>query len=184
MARQTGFSEAFLEELRSARALQDFDTSQLDQEEGVILVACSDGDQFPELYRHLTLIQTGRWREQPRIHPVSLNGGPLRLVADSPANKPGRGTHLDVLESIADARSAKGIETVLLCGHAPCAHAGMREINFPSTLRLLLRAKEIVKGTFSWMRVAALLHVDHGDGRKRTYFVSRPELEECLTEHL
>jgi len=67
--------------LRKAGVLEDTTRHKLSQEEGVILISCSDGDQFPDIFKHQCLLQD--CTHQPRIHTICLAGGALRLIANA-----------------------------------------------------------------------------------------------------
>lgn len=63
--------------------LEPLNGYQLDYSNGVIMVACSDGDQLYDLInRHTTLCRSNP--NHTRIHLIALNGGAL-LLSNNPA---------------------------------------------------------------------------------------------------
>lgn len=160
----------FAEVLRREGVLQDVDGHRLDLAEGVILVACADGDQMPDLFRHQASLQTEH-RGVPRPHLLALNGGGLRIPRGSSLNG-GAGEVL--LKDIGDARLLKGISMVALYVHAPCGAARLAGFTLEQEITLLMDAKVRVKEECGEVvRVACFVHLDWGDGRRRTYFISR-----------
>ena len=65
--------------------LQDIKSEALDFKDGIILMSCSDGDQFHNVYSYLAPI-VAKQAGFERIHPLPLNGGALVLAPGSPLN--------------------------------------------------------------------------------------------------
>ncbi len=152
-----------------AGVLLDVHPHLIDQSNGAIVVACSDGDQMPDVFKHHEKI-CAHHREHSRIHLFALNGG-AKLISE---NSPLRMYQEDevLLSHIRVAREKKNIDTVVLYAHAPCAVAYDKKLSFAEVLELLFQGKERVKREIPGVKVACFCHVDHGDGKKRTYFVS------------
>ena len=152
-----------------AMVLLDVHPHLIDQSNGVIVVACSDGDQMPDVFKHHEKFCTHH-REHARIHLFSLNGG-AKLISE---NSPLRMHQEDqvLLSHIRMARKSKQIETVILYAHAPCGAAYGKKLSFTDVLELLFQGKERVKREIPGIKVACFCHVDHGNNKKRTYFVS------------
>src|SRR3989344_2284016 len=131
-------------ELRKFNILTDVKGHLLDQRKGMMLISCADGDQFDDIYSHKAMLQEKHYGTK-RIHSFSWNGGCTRLVPNSPANKPGRGTHRDFLDEIRDARAMKAIDTIALDNHAPCGKACACGLSFVQTLDLQMSAKTKIK---------------------------------------
>lgn len=164
-----------IEDFRESKILDNVDTHKIEQDNGVILVSCADGDQMPDLFGHLEkiIVASGRPR---RIHTLALNGGPLLLAPTSPLNME---LHEDwtLLQHIAVARQLKEINTVILCAHAPCGAAGMFHLNFFQVIRYLIEAKTLLKKSYTDIKVACYCHIDYGEEKRRTHFVSRERFE-------
>lgn len=159
----------FVRRLRDEGVLQDVADQRLDQVNGIILVTCGDGDETPELLQFVR--ERMRMRDlKPRIHQLSLNGGALLIPARSPVNTDGDGKVM--LKHVVKSNGIKGIRTVALYAHAPCAAAGEAGINLRGVIALLLEAKDEILRQAD-LDVACFLHVDHGQDRRRTYYVSR-----------
>ena len=160
-----------LRSLRRGGVLRDIEQNQLDASNGVILIACGDGDQFHDLFRHKIDIFAAQ-RDAPRIHALTLNGGALVLSERSPLNK-SLPNDLVLLDHIRGAIKLKEILTVAIYVHAPCGMAKLHGINFEGTIQLLVEAKRRIRRELAHpdLKVAAFCHVDWEDG-KRTYHVS------------
>jgi hypothetical protein len=156
--------------LRKQEILLDVESHRLDLTAGVILVACSDGDQLPDIFSNISNSFAGQ-RSSPRIHTIALNGGALLLPENSPLVTAHREDEV-LLEHIKVARELKNIDTVALYTHAPCGAGTLAGLTLEQELDLLLIAKTRVKETLPGIKVACFCHIDRGES-KRTYFVSR-----------
>lgn len=165
-------------DLRKANVLQDVAGHLLDQSQGVILVTCSDGDHFYDIFSHQLEMQKGQCQDK-RIHTLAWNGGAIRLTPNSPANRYSD-EHRIFLEEIRDARDLKGIHTVALNNHAQCGKAETCDIDFLRLMRLHMQAKAAIKAMNEGISVACFLHITHPDRRRRTYFVSRPDWDQWI----
>lgn len=170
-----GHDRKFAERIRTAGVLQDVNGHQLDLRAGAILVMCSDGDQAVDVFQHQTGLHTPQ-RGTARPHVLALNGGGLLLPEGSPVAHYGEGAML--VAHILGARALKGITTVVLYVHAPCGMALAAGLYFEQVLELLMTAKLRVKVMGGdGVKVACFVHVDWGEDRKRTYFVSQAAWE-------
>lgn len=174
--------EATVRALRAANVLQDIASHRLDQKDGVILLTCSDGDHFFDIFSRQLEMQQGQCHDK-RIHVLAWHGGSLRLVAGSPANKQPN-EHEIFLEEVQFARNGKGMNTVALYAHAVCGKADACDIDFLRLMRLHMQAKNAVKQMNNGISVACFLHITYPDMRRRTYFVSRPHWDQWIgTSH-
>jgi hypothetical protein len=176
MAELSTHDRALVGDFREAGVFKDVVDDRLPQPEGVILVACGDGDELPEL---LGFVQKGMTRRDlsPRTHLFTLNGGALLIPKDSPLNV-GEG---DVLtRHIAEAVQLKGITTVSLYVHAPCGKAGTQNLGLDQTIPLLFKAKQTVQGWLPGLSIACFAHIDKGKEGRRTYYVSRTAFAQFL----
>lgn len=158
---------------KAARVLDNIDGHKLDPKTGLIIVSCGDPDQFPEMYDYKVadILNSGC---QKRVTPMSPLGGALRIPMLSPANyaTPYYGEYL--MFDMKYLFDHKGISTVALYIHAPCAMA--REagnLSFEDIVRIAFTAKSHIKANIPGVRVAVFCHIDYGDGKKKTYFIAR-----------
>lgn len=161
--------------LRLADVFQNVTSKELDLSEGVIIVPCADGDQMPDLFTY----ELGLFAElgiPPRVHEIALNGGALLIPRDSKVRRDGSEDRV-LLQHLRDAQALKGIDLVMLYAHAPCGAAALAELDLRGVVSLLMAAKSRVKAEVPSLKVACFLHIDWGDGKKRTYFVSRDKWE-------
>jgi hypothetical protein len=156
--------------MRSVGVLEDLNPHRLDQKDGVIMVACADGDQMPDLFAHQARLVSAH-RDAPRVHTLALNGGALLIPTRSPLrNKALR--EGDVLcQHITAARKLKGISTIVLYGHTPCGAAGLHDLGIHDCISLLVEAKAQIRKTYPRVPIACFFHVADG-AKKRTYFIS------------
>jgi len=148
--------------------LEEVQPKSLDFSNGVIAVVCADGDQFFDYYTHIVSLakeQLGR----ERAHIMALNGGSLLLSNEWPDPEEAvvLKRHINVAVDL------KNIHTIALYVHAPCGAAGICHFDVKKVLDLLVQAKENVKKIRDDIKVICFVHVDWGDGKKRTYFLSR-----------
>lgn len=176
MSHMSEEDKQFVREIREAGVLQDVKDHLLDQSEGVIMIACSDGDQMSDVFSFQEEMSENQ-RPKPRVHTLALNGGGLLLPETSPLNKPGR-EDVILLKHLKQAIELKGITTVALYVHAPCGAAGLCNLSMAEMIDLLISAKALIKSEISEVTVACFVHVNKGEGNKRTYFASREKWEE------
>jgi hypothetical protein len=156
--------------LREHGVFLEVDVHKRRLERGMILVVCPDCDQREDMMGHAEWMFR-QLKLPPRMHALALNGGAKLLAEGSPlSNAALKGAML--LEDIGGARHLKGIDTIALYAHYPCGAARLAGVNFETAVDLLMRAETRVKAQEPTAWVDAFVHVDHGDGRKRTYFVS------------
>lgn len=175
MGHLNGFDRVYLRELRDKNILLDIDSHLLDQKNGVIMIACADGDQMPDVFEKQEEYLLEQ-RETPRIHTLALNGGALVVPTNSPLNSELPKGKV-IIDDIKGAMMLKGINTVVLYAHAPCGAAGLYHLNIEEVIDFLIKAKEEIKKAVAGIKVACFFHVDWGD-HKRTYFVSAAKWRE------
>lgn len=156
----------------SDRVLQKVRGKKMDPA-GVILITCSDCDQFPDIFIHKTKVLKRCGCKNPRIHTFAWNGGALRLIPDSPANRRGRSFAIDLMDEIRDAMEMKELKNIALYIHSPCGKALSVKLNFYQTLVVLLQAKQRLENKIPEADVACFCQVYYGRGKRNTYFVSR-----------
>lgn len=181
-----------IQELLRLGIFSDVDGHQINSSKGVINFGCSDGDQFDDAYSHQK-----KMSDNNRIHPLNLNGGALLLAPDSPAFRFSEFYQdRDVLskflrKQIYVAQERKGINTVTLGIHSPCAIAIACKIDPIEATNLIMEAKTIIKAESleygKELKVSCFHHLDHarcgtGKNKKRTHFISRKKWEENYKE--
>lgn len=181
MAHLSEFDQEKIRILRAAGVLEDVNPHRLDQEQGVIMMSCADGDQQPDVFRQQTIYQRFTRGRKIRIHTLCLNGGAIALPVHSPLNQKVRVDDV-LMENLEGAMYLKGISVIALYAHAPCGAAGIHGLNVLQVIDLLVSSKKRIKGTYPETRVACFFHVDYGD-RKRTYFVSKMKWKEWKAYH-
>jgi hypothetical protein len=173
-----------IREFREQRVLVDIEGHRLDQKDGVILVTCADGDQFADIFMQQSGMQRDQ-RDNPRVHPLSWHGGPLRLLTDSRTNRHGHEAET-FLNEIRDAPGIKQMKTVALCSHYPCSKAKGCNMTVEEVIDATVQVKKRIKREMPGIGVACFFHVDYpaeaGMGaRKRTYFLGRHRWETTQT---
>lgn len=164
---------SYLNQLREENILEEVAPQSLDLSNGVIAVVCADGDQFFDYYSHIASLareQLGR----ERAHMLALNGGALLLSNEWPDPEEA----IVLKRHINVAVDLKNIHTVVLYVHAPCGAAGICHFDAKKVLDLLVQAKENVKLIRGDIKVICFVHVDWGEGKKRTYFLSQGKWNE------
>lgn len=160
--------KAYLVNLRANNILEEVEPSSMDLSNGIIIVACADGDQFEDYYSHIAGIAKDVIQRE-RVHVLALNGGAFLLSESWPSQK-----ESEVLKNhLHTAVDLKEIHTVVLYGHAPCGAAGKCNFDVPTVLYHLAEAKDVAKSIREDIKVICFLHVDWGEGKKRTYHFSR-----------
>lgn len=145
--------------------------------EGSVVIACADGDQFFDLIQHHRIICGC---ERGCHHSIALNGGPL-LCSDHVS------AHLQhdgevILRHAFQGKELKGLDTLVLYGHAPCGMAGANRISAAETLSHYVRAKDRFRryAEEHQIRLTACLlwmHIQWPDGRRNSYFFNRKAWE-------
>lgn len=162
--------KVYLEKLVENKILENVEPFLLDQKDGVIMVACADGDQMPDVFAKQSMFVL-KQRPLPRIHTLALNGGALVVPAKCPLNKELPKGQV-ILDDIRGAMFLKGIKTIILYAHAPCGAAGLCNLNVQKVIDYLFEAKRIIKESFQDVKVACFFHVDWGNNNKQVYFIS------------
>ena len=164
--------QMFVDTLRGADVLQPVNGHNIDQSKGVILVACSDGNQLHDLFTTQVAIQKGQCAD-PMIHFLGGHGGALKLAPHSPIVKSSRTTDIDLIDEINEAHDMKQTSTVVLYTHVPCGKAYSIDLNFMQVISYQMAAKTRLRGLNPKLKLVCFTHVHHRDGRRRTYYISR-----------
>ncbi len=77
----------------------------------------------------------------------------------------------------------KQINDIPLMPHIPCALAHRYDINLVQQLQFTITAKRQLKYLFKNVKVACLVHIDWGDGRKETWKFSTLDLLEWIEDN-
>lgn len=161
-----------LKELKKQDVLQPLRGYQLDYRNGVIMVACADGDQMYDLFNtHASLCPSNP--NHARIHLLTRNGGALMLLRNERLS-------CDLSKEIATASDLKHIKATALYTHTPCGIADALDITIGRSLNRLVTAKQRIDESNLHLQVACFFHVDYGQGKKRSYYVSPERLDEWL----
>lgn len=142
----------------------------IDLSNGAIVVPCADCDQMDHVYEQVRKLCTIQ-NLLPRIHMLTANGGAMVLSPDWP-DPAGQRKAETLKEEIIEAREMKDIFTVLLFCHAPCGKASKLNMTVETTIRHLLKAKQVVKGMHPRNFVRCIIQVDWQEQA-----VDRPEKE-------
>ena len=176
----TAVDQEFAQMMRDNRVFEDIDPSKLDLSKGVILVACCDGDQIDDRYRFWCSLLESHGLPQ-RVHLITRHGGALRLAENSPLNKPGRTTDIDLIEEIEEAAPLKDIWTVILEAHGPCGKARACGLSLEASTDLHIRGKQRLRSRRNDITYATVYHIDwiHGNQpcKKRYYHFSQHRLQ-------
>ncbi len=151
-------------------------------QKGSVIVPCADGDQLHDLLTHHRNVCGC---PDKCHHSPALNGGPLLLSDQVPAEMRSDGDVL--LRHTFEGKAIKGIDTVVLYGHAPCGKARGNNISAPEALDHYVRAKHRVR-TYAHEAGITLdachlwMHIQWPDGARRSYFFNRKAWEspECV----
>jgi hypothetical protein len=154
--------------MRTLGVLEEIDGHQLSEvsEAGTILVTCSDGDHFHDVFHHHC-----HHSASTRHHPLAAAGGPIAGLLSRDSN---------LLDEVRTAVEAKQITTVALTAHVPCAKAYGAEMTMRDVMAALLEKKELIRQHFPRMTIRMFCHVSNGT--KRTYFVNKAKLTRFLEE--
>jgi hypothetical protein len=168
-----------IKDLREFGVFQNIEGHRIDQSNGAVVVCCADADQFQDGYNHHCQIQLQQ-RRNPRIHPLSWNGGAMTCIENSPVNRLAN-SYIEFLGQITDARILKGINPVLVETHAPCGAAHLHKISLANQLAIHVEAKKNIRALNPDATLACTFHVDYGNSKRR-YFFSRPRWEIWLQD--
>lgn len=175
------------EDRRLVRIMRDdvgvlvkIDERRTRQKDGIVLVPCGDGDQMPDIFGlHLRLCRAHM--EKPRIHTVSLNGGPLVIPDASPLSW-GLPDSEVMLRHILMGCRRKGIGVIALVGHAPCVAASDYKLNASQVVRLVAEAKYRIKNQLMFakglgdVKVDCFFQVDWAH-KQSSYFIDEEKLK-------
>lgn len=101
-----------------------------DGENGAILLTCSDGHLFADVYSYLLNFFDF-------IHPIAVNGGPLLMNFYSEREF--------LLNQIKKAKQLKNFETVITASHWPCGIAGELGLTVKQALERTFIAEQFIK---------------------------------------
>lgn len=152
-------------ELRVAGVLGDITPQSLQLDQGVIIVACADGDQFFDRAEFLTT------QLAKRVHFLSAHAGSLRMAESCPLNDPGSTMDTDLIKQISEANALKGISQVLLEMHAPCGKVLSHGLSFEEAIMYQLASKRRVREALPYLKFTAIVHMSWED-RKRYYHIN------------
>jgi hypothetical protein len=162
--------QKFLEMLRKKGILQDVEGHKLKQSNGLTVVSCADADQVVDVFTYICQMQQAV-RQEARPQMLSLNGGGLCLHPESPLNQElPKGEVL--LNDIRGARVLKDIHTLAIYAHFPCGAARLSYFSAEEVFDWLVKGKRYIKERLTGVNVSCFIHVDWGNGRKRTYHFS------------
>ena len=149
---------------------------------GSVIVPCADGDQIYDLLTHHRSVCGC---PKKCHHAPALNGGPLLLSDRVSEEMQSDGRVL--LRHAFEGKAIKGVETVVLYGHAPCGKALGNTISVPKALGHYVRAKERVWSYAKERKIELAschlwMHIQWPDGLRRSYFFNRKAWEsaECV----
>lgn len=169
----------FIEQMKKADILGNHIPERLHVEDGVILVCCSDGDQFDKVMDHMrdAAIATGA---KPRIHTFANHGGALLVSPDFHLFCKHGNISDFLLTQLAQAKAMKEINTIVLSVHAPCGAAAMSQMNVVQLINHMMRAKNLVKERLHGVKVLCVLFVDYGSGNKQSYTIARKDWDRFI----
>mgnify|MGYP001616993896 FL=1 len=168
-----------LEQMKQFGLFAEIMPQKLEISNGVIIVPCSDGDQFDDVYGHIAKVC--REVQIGRIHTVALNGGGILMSNQLPAEQQRHGDCL--LENILTASAIKGIKDIFLYTHFPCAIAMSNGLGVIDQAFYLKMAKTRLKEANLELRIKCFFHVDKydeqegGSHKRRTYFMPKEKWE-------
>ncbi|MBI5793792.1 hypothetical protein HZA87_01755 [Candidatus Uhrbacteria bacterium] len=171
MGRLSLFDQGVVETLRNRSIIEHENGGLFHLDNGVIAIRCPDGDQMLDRIEHdrdVTQAAGGKLR----VHLITHHGGCMVVAPDSPLY-PGMGIDEYCLKQIREAEMLKEIHTITAEIHAPCGKAISLGLTLVHQIVLQMAAKPRIKAVDPTNKVICRLHVDHPDGRKRTYFISR-----------
>jgi len=171
-----------IDSLVSFGVFDDIDGYRIDRRNGVILVCCADGDQFHDLYQHECRFQLSQ-RHDPRVHPLSHNGGPLAYDKDTPINR-FSDSYKEYLFEIGDSVDMKDMPTIVVEGHGPCGAARRHNISLIRQLEIQMRVKATIRQMYPQVDVASHFHVDYkgwNGKEKKTYHLGREQWAEWFS---
>lgn len=166
--------------LRKAEVLKNL--HHQDGESNIVIIQCSDGHQG----RSITNLIEKALNVCPKdgcLHQHALNGGLLLIPRESPIAH--EGDREALLRHTCASLILKGLQTMVLCGHWPCA-AGHNRMSFLEAIELTVRAKADFEQTMPLnmaVEYVLIFHIHHQDGRRRTYLLCQQAWEAYKAEH-
>jgi len=161
-----------IKEWLACGVLQKVEKHRVDQRAGAILITCSDGDRFPDIWKYQCNMQSAQ-RNDTRIHLFAWHGGSLACVPESPINTISN-AHEVFLGQIPAARALKGINTLVHYAHAPCGAAGLYGVDLKQVLGLQMKAHLEIIARNTGIDAFPFFHIDYGE-EKYSYFASPKE---------
>jgi len=144
---------------------------------GVIIVPCSDGHQFGDLYRHITDM-CKQAADTELIHPVALNGGAM-LMSGHLTAEDGVLDGDAIFRSIIKANKMNRGKDVIIYAHFPCGIARENCVGVVDQGLYLMMAKKRLKEAAPNLEIECLFHIDMydevegGTHKRRTYFMPK-----------
>ena len=157
-------------ELKESKVLVDVEGHRLDQTQGVNLITCADGDQFPDifLFHHQRLACT-------RLQVFSLLGGALLIDPEFPLNKKLQEDRV-LLHHLKLGSEKKKIQTTVPYTHATCLAAMIAGYNLAKIIAGHMRSKQRIRAEVPPHHVIApFVQVHHRV--QRTHFFDRESFE-------
>ena len=176
---------ALLQDWHKYAVLRDLDRNLLDEGEGAMLVTCSDGNHFHDVFGHHreTKLRSGICRDS-RIHPFSWHGGALRLAPNTPVNSFPNEDQVWMKEVVDGWNMGYG-QVALYC-HMRCKKATLCNVSSLEVVSIQMQTKKLVKQHCPGIIAACFLHVAYSPVVKRTSFIERVSWEswEATRAHL
>lgn len=170
--------------LRAEEVLRDIDPDQLPKREvGWLLISCSDGHRFRELFAYH--LQT--CGESPCHHPLAYPGGAVVLGEGSPLAQTRRGFSADevMLDGIDESLRIErlGINNIAAYTHFPCSAAQGAQLSPIQQLNLFRSGITRIRKLYPGVSVVPFCHVRHTNGSHRTYWVDFKAYDALRVEH-
>ena len=174
-----------IESLLTFGVLQDVKGELLNRKNGVVYCACSDGDQFHDRYCRQSLFQMEQRADHPRIHPLTLNGGPLLCHPKSPLVNVNSTLAYDYYEMLFASTNMKETWSIILEGHAPCAAARKIGLSLFAQLDIQMYVSVMARhrGDLENIDIVDHFHLSYGCARKRTHFINPEKWNEWLPHY-
>ena len=147
------------------------------EQEGVILVCCSDGHRFGEMFCHLQNFTE-------HIHALALNGGALGMGFPIKFFFRKRALRRNIQEAV----DMKGWRHIVVSSHWPCGIAIRQEMTLPEVLKRTVNASNYIKTRIRGENIEVFphLHIDFRilpgkeKGNQRTYEICHHRIKELV----
>jgi hypothetical protein len=168
-----------IKDLRLGGVLKNMDGNKIPDDNGTIVISCSDGDRISDILEYHRNTCDGHHCH----HPLALNGGPLLIPKDSPVADKDYPEGPVLLRHVLGANKIKKISTVVMYGHWPCGAALASGLTLHQALELVVKSKDNVRLFLQSHeiepKVVSCFHVDYGS-TKRSYYLDRAKWREWL----